>query len=188
MFGHGGVDLHAEADIVGPVQDIHGALPGAFDLAKIVVDRRPGRVQAEGDAADARVPGLFQARFGGQRGGGGGQRAAQALFGGVGDEIEEVPAHHGVAAGEDEDGMVAEGGQAVDEAEAFLSGKFQRMGMMLGVGAAVDARVGAGPGHFPGDGEGRFVEVRVHHAAVVVGAFGGGGLGEVWHGRIKNED
>ena len=173
MARDGRIDLGADAHLLGVAQDVHGALPRAFHLAEVIVDCGARRVQAEGDAPDACLGGLLQAFDGRQGGRRGGQRAAQALLRGIGDQFEQVAAHHRVAAGEDQD-RAAEIGQPVDQAQPFLGVQFIGIALVLGVGAAVHAGISARTRHLPGNRKRRLAEIRLQHAVVVVLAFGCG--------------
>jgi hypothetical protein len=96
------------------------------------------------------------------------------FLGGVGDQFVQIPAHHRVAAGKDQDRVVAKIGNPVNQAQGFFGGEFVRVGVMHRVGPAVDAGIGAGAGHFPGDGKGRQVEIGMDHVLVVQAALGSG--------------
>jgi len=82
---HGGVDLDAQPDFVGVVENPHRPFPRAAHAAEIIVDGGTRRVEGERDAADACLFGFGEALNGGKRGRGGGEGAAQPFFGGIGD-------------------------------------------------------------------------------------------------------
>ena len=69
---------------------------------------------------------------------------------GVRDKIIHVGAHHGIAAGKDDDGP-AHLGEGVDQRFGFLCGEFAGIGIRVRLGAAVLAGQIAGARHFPGD-------------------------------------
>ncbi len=71
VFGNGGVDLHAQFGFMSVVKNVYGPLPGAGNLAEIVVDFRTRSVQRKRDAADAGLASLIEP--GGSRQGGGGR-------------------------------------------------------------------------------------------------------------------
>ena len=81
-----------------------------------------------------------------------------AFVRGIADELEDVFALHGVAAGEDEDGNVHVG-DLVDKRLAFSVGELVGMRDGLGGGAAVLAGQVTGLRDFPDGQEGGFVEV-----------------------------
>ncbi len=156
-----GANLEGHAQVAQVVHDLQGALEGAGALAEGVVAILGGAVQADVSAGDAGVAGLAQPLAGGEgRGAGRKGHPEPAVVGGVGDEVEDVAPHHGVAAGEHQDGP-ADLSDLVDEAEAFLGGQLARVALGLGLGAAVDAPEGAGARYLPGDGEGSEVEVDI---------------------------
>ena len=155
----GGVDLDGDAGFVGPLDCLDGASPGAGQAAEGVVNFGRGAVERDAEADEA---GLFQLEdgvAGEERRGAGSERDLDAFVGGVADELEDVFALHGVAAGEDEDGDVHVG-DLVDKGFAFSVGELVGMGDGLGGGAAVLAGKVTGLCDFPDGKEWSFVEIK----------------------------
>ena len=94
----------------------------------------------------------------------------------VAGELEEVPAHQRVAAGQYEDRPVAETSELVDQVHCLTGIELPRIPARLCVGTAVLAGVGACARDLPGDREGRAVEVGADHAGVALPARAGGCL------------
>ena len=79
-----------------------------------------------------------------------GEKAGQALAVGIGHQLVHVGPHHGVAAGEDDDGF-AHLRKGIDEGLGLFGRKLSGVGFRVGLGTAVLAGQIAGAGHFPGN-------------------------------------
>ena len=80
MLCNGCVHLHAQADLLGTVQNVHGALPGTFHLAKVIMDFRTGCIERESNTADTCIAYLFKTRGGWQCSGSRCQMNSAILF------------------------------------------------------------------------------------------------------------
>ncbi len=147
VAGDGGVELKLYPCVLQVLDALHGLVEGPHFAAKLVVLRRCGRVDGDGAALDARflhLPG----GFGRDERAVGRHDAAQPLALGVGDELVHVVTHHGLAAGEDDDG-VAHVREGVDERLGLFRGELALVGFHVRLGPAVFAGEVAGAGHFP---------------------------------------
>ena len=148
-LGHRGVDLEFHAFGLQVFDAAHGGVEGSGHAAEGVVACGVGSVDGDGAALEAGflylAGGLGRDERAVRR-----HDAAQALVAGVGGEFIDVGAHHGIAAGEDDDGL-ADFGEGVDEGPGFRGGELARIGFGMSFGAAVLAGQVAGTGDFPGD-------------------------------------
>ncbi len=125
-----------------------------------------GAVDADGHATHARLLDAGESLGGHQASSRGGERGTHSLLHSVGENVKEVAAHHGIAAGDHQDG-VAELLDLIDEADSLTVGQLVRVSSRLGLRAAVLAGECAGSSQLPGDGEGGEVEVGLGQAGVM---------------------
>ncbi len=155
----GGVDLDRKAGFIGPLDSLDGAGEGALETAKLVVNFGRGAVEGDAEAHDAGFFHLEDGFAGQQRGGAGGNGNLDALFGGIANQLIEIRALEGVAAGEDEDGNLHVG-DLIDDGLALFSGELVGVRDGLSCGAAMFAGKITGLCDFPDGEERRFVEVQ----------------------------
>ena len=108
-----------------------------------------GPIDGDGDTVDTCVVD-FLCGFRGNQCAVGRERTHESLIVSVADEFVDVLAHHRVAAGED-DQRASNLGKRVDKAQSLFVVQFTRVGLEMGLGAAVLAGEVARAGDFPGD-------------------------------------
>ena len=158
--GHGGVDLNLEADPACDADGVHRPIEAAFDAPKLVVALAAVSVEADGEADEA---GFFHPEdgFAGHLlGPGRGHRHAQADFGAVADDVEDIGPLEGVAAGDDEEDG-AEPAGFIEEGEGLLDVQLPGVPAGPGLGPAVEAGERAGLGYLPDHDKGGSVEVEL---------------------------
>ena len=174
MFRDGGVHLELHADLLEVLDGLHHALERAFHPPEIIVLLRGQPVDRERHAHDAGVLHLLRQLLGHEQTAGRHDHA-QTELGPVLGDIVDVGAHHGLAAGQDDD-RVAEGLDVIEELVRVLGRELARVGTVPGRGAAVDAVQDAAAGHLPGDQPGE-VFFFAAGMAVAMGRFHGMGMG-----------
>jgi hypothetical protein len=147
--GDGGIELEGEACLCCGVDAAQCPIECSGYTAECVVAGGLAAVDADADAADACVEEPSGA-VGVEQGAVGRRDSTEATFGGMSCDGLEIGAQEGFSAGEDECGA-CEGGDVVDELEAFVGVELAGRGAVDGCGAAVSARQVAGTGEFPGD-------------------------------------
>ena len=158
-----GVDLEGHPGLFKVFDAAHRGFEGPGHAAELVVAGGVGAIDGDGAAVDAGFLDLA-GQFGRDQGAVGREGAGQPLVVGIGHQFIDIGAHHGIAAGEDDDG-VAHLGEGVDEGLGLFGGELARIGFRVGLGAAVLAGQVTGAGHFPGDelAGGRAVLKGAHH-------------------------
>src|SRR5690606_14192978 len=96
---------------------------------------------------------------GDQRRGGGRHRDDEAARAGVGDEVVDIVTLEWIAAGEDEQRRLGEGGELVDQRAGLRFIQLVGVPLRLGAGAAVAAGQVASPRHFIEGDERAVIEV-----------------------------
>ena len=189
VFGDRGVDLKFHAHGLQVFDAPQRGVERAGHAAEGVVTGGVGAV--DGDRTTLKTGFLYPAGiFRRDQGSVGGHDAAQPLGRGVGPQFVHVGPHHGVAAGEDDDG-IAHLGEGVDEGFGFGRGQFAGVRLGMGLGPAVPAGQVARAGHFPGDetalgravGQGAGGMVAEGPAGMAAG-MSGGRVGMFGHYRI----
>ncbi len=149
VAGDRGVDLELHALGLEAFDAAHGGVERAGHAAEGVM--RLGVVAVDGNGATlhARFPDLAGRLRGDQRAVGR-HDAAQALGRGVGHQLVDIGAHHGIAARKDDD-RIAHAREGVDQGLGLFGGQFAGIGLGVRLGPAVLAGQIAGAGHFPRD-------------------------------------
>ncbi len=189
---HGEAQAHLDPAPQAGADAGEGQVKGARDAAEAVVGLLES-VEADADVGEVDLlePGRHLVP---DQGAVGGDDGAQVAGAGVGNELEDVGAHQGFAAGEEDD-RHAEVGEVIDQAHAFLGREFAGVVDVPGVGIAVHAAQVAAAPHVPDDHGllvlGELQQVRRQLAGVAPIAQGVGGfdgtaveLGDADHGVL----
>ncbi len=149
VLGDGGVDLEFDTHVFQILNAAHGSVECTEFATELIVLDGFGRVDGDGTPFDTCVFHLLRGFRRDQRAVGG-HDTTESLGFGIGDQFVHIGAHHGFAAGENDD-RVAHVRKCVDECLGFDCGQlaFIRLGMCLG--AAMLAGEIGGAGHFSCD-------------------------------------
>ena len=117
-----------------------------------------GTVEADGEASEAALLKFADGIAREQRCGTWSQRDANAVVGGVLNQIEDIRTLQGIAASEHEHRSF-QFGDLIDETFRLSGGEFKRAADRLRTSAAVNAGKVTGLGSFPNDDEGPLIEI-----------------------------